>query len=678
MPIRVVCPDCSAKLNAPDATAGKRLKCPKCQASLLVPSVGDEGDVEVIDEPVAPPQAKSKTGKSVAARPSGDRDEDEPPKKKKSKKKKKDKPKANPTAKLIGTGLALVFAIGAIVFAVVRHTSRQSEIAAAKTEPVKDVAPTTPTGPAVPPPPPKQVPPGPKPGVPTKPPSTPEWDVWNAPKGRFGMRIPPGSKVEAEDVEHAVDPAIYGADRVTKLLYGSFQHTGRGFVIKVHVLQLKAGLSERDREAVMLAQAKSYRTARSLFKVLGEFDTTLAGQKARGESFEGQGETGFRRYCYTDSAVYYIEVYGFTDLSKHWLPDVTKSVESFQSSPIIPMTTPSQTSNPFASGRIRSLAFPAEGNLIAALGDISLEPNGGLGAAEGHVRVWDRTGSKPFREMPYPDLSIGEGRLAFSPDGKVLAALSSSEVVFFDVAAGRVKSVGKLPEENRTIPAGMSFTSDSRAVVVIADKSLVTIQADDGRSLVKKPTDWPTDKAVFVPALNRVVVVRKVQDSQDSEVATWDPATDAAPKIVKLVGIKGYPTAFAVSADGKTFAVCPDNGDNKSQVTLHDAATGKVIGQLPVDDAANFRSYRSLVLSPDGQLLAGIGGGDGVRVLYDSVDLFRVSDGKRIYHTTSGATPRPDELFANALTFTPDSKALYFVQKQKTIISVDTQTGNPR
>ncbi len=242
---------------------------------------------------------------------------------------------------------------------------------------------------------------------------------------------------------------------------------------------------------------------------------------------------------------------------------------------------------------------------------------------------------------------------------------------------GQVKSTSTLPEKNWMTPASIAFTSDSRAIVVIADDSLVTIQAADGSSVVKRPKDGPDRRAVFLPALNRVLAVRRAA-AGDSEIATWNPATEDPPTLVKLDGIKGSITAFSFSANGKVLAVCPDNLSAKSQITLHDSLTGKVTGQLPVDDAANYRNYSSLVLSPDGQYLAGIGAGDIVQPKYDSVDLFRVSSGKRLYHINSGASPPATETFANALTFTADSKSLYYVQKYNNIIGLDTETGNVR
>ena len=44
MPITVTCPNCSAKMKAPDTTAGKKIKCPKCQAAITVPE--PEADFE--------------------------------------------------------------------------------------------------------------------------------------------------------------------------------------------------------------------------------------------------------------------------------------------------------------------------------------------------------------------------------------------------------------------------------------------------------------------------------------------------------------------------------------------------------------------------------------------------------------------------------------------------------
>ena len=54
MPLQVVCPGCSAKLKAPDTAAGKKTKCPKCQAVISVP----------VDAPQAPAGSPGASKKS--------------------------------------------------------------------------------------------------------------------------------------------------------------------------------------------------------------------------------------------------------------------------------------------------------------------------------------------------------------------------------------------------------------------------------------------------------------------------------------------------------------------------------------------------------------------------------------------------------------------------------------
>ena len=67
MPIPVVCAACQTKLTAPDASAGKKVKCKNCQAVIAVPEP-EESDFEFVD--AAPvPAAKPVAAKHIAAKP---------------------------------------------------------------------------------------------------------------------------------------------------------------------------------------------------------------------------------------------------------------------------------------------------------------------------------------------------------------------------------------------------------------------------------------------------------------------------------------------------------------------------------------------------------------------------------------------------------------------------------
>lgn len=82
MSIAVVCPSCSAKLNAPDAAAGKRVKCPKCQNTMLVAEILPEAEpFEVVED--EPPPAKAPTRvKADVSDDDDDDDRDQKPRKK--------------------------------------------------------------------------------------------------------------------------------------------------------------------------------------------------------------------------------------------------------------------------------------------------------------------------------------------------------------------------------------------------------------------------------------------------------------------------------------------------------------------------------------------------------------------------------------------------------------------
>ncbi len=84
MPIPVVCAECKSRLNAPDAAAGKTLRCPKCKMALVVPAAAAAPEFEVVDEEPAPakkPAAAPPAKKTIVVE--DDDDPDERPKAKK-------------------------------------------------------------------------------------------------------------------------------------------------------------------------------------------------------------------------------------------------------------------------------------------------------------------------------------------------------------------------------------------------------------------------------------------------------------------------------------------------------------------------------------------------------------------------------------------------------------------
>jgi DNA-directed RNA polymerase subunit M/transcription elongation factor TFIIS len=76
MPIAIYCPGCNARLQAPDSAVGKTVKCPKCQAAMIIPA--SEPEFETVDDDNPTSTRKSDKGPRTPAT-----DEDvEPPRRK--------------------------------------------------------------------------------------------------------------------------------------------------------------------------------------------------------------------------------------------------------------------------------------------------------------------------------------------------------------------------------------------------------------------------------------------------------------------------------------------------------------------------------------------------------------------------------------------------------------------
>lgn len=126
MPIAIQCPKCSARMNAPDAAAGKRVACPKCKSPLVVPATKNEPEFEVVEEAeekpvVKKPAAKAseppKQARATAVVDDDDDDDEEEIAARVKKKKKKQKPQAQNRGLIFAAiGIVAVIILGGGAF----------------------------------------------------------------------------------------------------------------------------------------------------------------------------------------------------------------------------------------------------------------------------------------------------------------------------------------------------------------------------------------------------------------------------------------------------------------------------------------------------------------------------------------------------------------------------------
>ncbi len=239
-----------------------------------------------------------------------------------------------------------------------------------------------------------------------------------------------------------------------------------------------------------------------------------------------------------------------------------------------------------------------------------------LSSARGEVRLWDVAGRKEIRTLK-TDLGDSYG-LAFTPDGKTLVlghyqhdakAGPSGGISTWDVATGQRKGLLRharprgvsrlvLAPDGKTIAAAEAWKEGEKG----AFKRCVTLW-DLGSGKVRASlADEATSALAFSPdgkVLARSVYVFK--DNRD-QIATVEVRRRDLTKERDLPALPNtagkYPlTCVAYSSDGRTLA----GVDYQGQILLWDTASAKVRTTIKQEDR---RRVASLAFAPDGRTLA--------------------------------------------------------------------------
>jgi WD40 repeat protein len=253
------------------------------------------------------------------------------------------------------------------------------------------------------------------------------------------------------------------------------------------------------------------------------------------------------------------------------------------------------------------------------------------------VRVWDvSTGKEVFnfappRKEPGPsdplsDLSwsVRVGFVAYSPDGKLLAA-GGERTVVADAATG--KEVVALPGDGGPATAG-AFSPDGKRLVTGGYQAAIVWDVSTGKAVHKLNGFGDVVAAVaFTPDGKQVFSA-----GWDQTVRLWDATTGKAVR--RLTGDCPF-LALAVSPDGKLVAAGAQDGS----VRLWDVASGEEVRRLDVGG----EPAQGLAFSPDGKTLASGG---------ERVSRWDVATGKPI------AGPASADGSVLRVAFAPDGKTL--------------------
>jgi RNA polymerase sigma factor (sigma-70 family) len=283
-----------------------------------------------------------------------------------------------------------------------------------------------------------------------------------------------------------------------------------------------------------------------------------------------------------------------------------------------------------AGDEVQTLAFSPDGKTIAA-------------ATLGEVCLFDANNGKRLKLLR--DSGPNPRGITFSPDGKQLAGFIrvlthlSGEVRVWDLASGR-----KVRQFETEYPLWLGWSSAGQPRAIRQGRGEIYLrELATGKEqrfpieilphLWKRATCAHSDKGKVVAAIDKRGVVHVWNTTTGKELHALKPN---AHHVFDLV----------LSSDGRWLASLGSEKNDKRVVQLWDATMGKATHAVGTDQ--NYLA--GAAFTPDGKILATVG--------WNEVRFWDVANGRELARTKSGGRS-----FASSIAFSPDGKTLVTNEK---------------
>ncbi len=231
------------------------------------------------------------------------------------------------------------------------------------------------------------------------------------------------------------------------------------------------------------------------------------------------------------------------------------------------------------TGFVHCVAFGPDGVLAAS------------GSLDGTVKVWPA--AAPDSQVTFRNSSGWVGTLAFAPDGHRIATAHNGNIRIWDPRTG--EELNRIMGRRGLLAhIGLAFSPDGRTLAADGpDGSLFFWDTATWTRRVPEATPSPISDAAFSPDGSVLATC-----SEDGTIRLWDVARGAIVRTMS--GHPGGAKALAFAPDGRTIAT----GGEDRIVRVWDASTGEPIQAL----TGHATGVQDLAYAPDGRHIASVGG----------------------------------------------------------------------